>query len=43
VVFPETLLKNQNVWKENNAVLILGKMSYRNGDPKLICESASEL
>jgi len=43
VVFPETLLKNQNIWKENNPVLILGKMSFRNGEPKLICESASEL
>jgi len=43
VVFPDTLMKNQTVWKENNAVLILGRMSLRNGEPKLICESATEL
>ena len=43
VVFPDTLMKNQNVWKDGNAVLILGKMSPRNGETKLICESATEL
>ena len=43
VVFPETLLKSQSVWKENNVVLILGKMSPRNGEAKLICESVTEL
>ncbi len=43
VVFPDTLEKNQGVWKENTAVLILGKISSRNGEVKLICESATEL
>lgn len=43
VVFPDTLLKNQTVWKENTPVLILGRMSLRNGEPKMICESATEL
>ena len=43
VVFPDTLVKNPTVWRENGAVLIVGKMSPRNGETKMICESATEL
>lgn len=43
VVFPDTLVKYPTVWRENCALLILGKMSPRNGETKLICEEATEL
>ena len=43
IVFPETLAKNPMPWKENNIILVSGKMSWRNGEPKLICDSAREL
>jgi len=43
IVFPETLTKTEAVWKENSAVLVLGKMSRRNGEAKFICEDARTL
>lgn len=43
IVFSDALEKNPNVWRENNAVLINGRMSWRNNEPKLICDSAKEL
>lgn len=38
LVFSETLSKYAGLWKENNAVLVYGKISKRNGDTKLICQ-----
>lgn len=43
IVFPDTLAKKPAVWKENSPVLILGRMSTRNGEVKMICEDATEL
>ncbi len=43
IVFSDTLAKTTPFWRENNAVLISGKMSWRNGEPKLICDSVKEL
>jgi len=43
VVFPDTLMRSAALWKENNALVVLGKMSPRNGETKMICESAVEL
>jgi DNA polymerase-3 subunit alpha len=43
VVFSDTLAKNPTVWQENNALLIAGRMSLRNDEPKLICGEAQEL
>ncbi len=43
VVFNDTLAKTITVWKENNVVAIRGKMSWRNGEPKMICENAIQL
>ncbi len=43
VVFPDTLIKNQTVWREGSAILVVGKMSPRSGETKMICESATEL
>ena len=38
LVFAETLSKYANVWVENTAVLVNGKVSKRNGETKLICQ-----
>ena len=43
IVFSDTLQKTLPIWRENNAVLVSGKMSWRNGEPKLICDSVKEL
>jgi DNA polymerase-3 subunit alpha len=43
IVFSDTLSRNPNIWKENNAVMISGRMSARNNEYKMICEGAVEL
>ena len=43
VVFSDTLARNQAVWRENNVILVNGRVDWRNGEPKMICESATEL
>ncbi len=43
LVFADTLEKTLPMWRENNAVIITGKMSWRNGEPKLICDTVKEL
>lgn len=43
LVFSDTLGKNPSLWKENNTVIINGRVSKRNGDTKLICLEATPL
>ncbi|MDP3947661.1 MAG: DNA polymerase III subunit alpha [bacterium] len=43
IAFSDTLARAPDIWKENNAILMGCRMSLRNGEPKLICESAQEL
>lgn len=43
LVFSDTLNKNPALWKENNVVIIEGKLSWRDEEPKLIAQSAVEL
>jgi len=43
VVFSEALAKNPAVWRENNIILIDGSLSWRNDEPKFICQNAMEL
>ena len=43
VVFNSTLTKTTAIWRENNMVVIQGRMSWRNGEPKMICDKAAEL
>mgnify|MGYP000592663383 CR=1 FL=1 len=40
LVFPRTLEENPLIWKEENIILVKGKISDKDGDLKLICESA---
>jgi DNA polymerase-3 subunit alpha len=43
VVFADTLSKNPNIWRENNVILLAGKLSWRNAEPKFVCQQAVEL
>jgi len=43
VVFSDTLNKNPAIWRENNVVVAQGRLSWRNNEPRFICESAVEL
>ena len=42
-MYNSTLMKTAPVWQENNVVVIQGRMSWRNGEPKMICDQAAEL
>ena len=43
VVFNDILTKTNQVWQESNVVYLKGKISWRNGEPKMICENAVTL
>jgi DNA polymerase-3 subunit alpha len=43
VVFPRVLEKTQNAWQEGNVILLQGKMSWRGGEGKIICDDAKRL
>ncbi len=43
VVFPETFSKTMALWNENTAVLLTGRMSWRDGEGKLICDNGQAL
>ncbi|MDO8430248.1 MAG: DNA polymerase III subunit alpha [bacterium] len=43
IVFADTLAKTLPLWQENKIVMVTGKMSWRNGEPKLICDTVKEL
>jgi len=43
IVFSDTLLNNPTVWLENNVVAVTGRLSLKNGEPKLICEKVASL
>ena len=42
VVFPDVLEKNPDIWREDNIILVQGKVSDRNGVLSIICDSAKE-
>ncbi len=43
LVFSETLAKYPLIWQENKAIIVNGKLSWRNGEPKFICDDVKEL
>ncbi|MEK7193741.1 MAG: DNA polymerase III subunit alpha [Patescibacteria group bacterium] len=43
IVFNNTLAKTQPLWELNKTVFIRGRMSWRNGEPKMIADGAAEL
>ena len=43
LIFEDILKKNLEVWKEGNAIAITGRISRRNGEPKILCNEAKKL
>ena len=43
VVFNSVLAKTATVWEQNNVVLVQGRMSWRNGEPSMLCDGAQVL
>ncbi|MDP3999779.1 MAG: DNA polymerase III subunit alpha [bacterium] len=43
IVFSDTLQKTPLIWQENKIVAVSGKMSWRNGEPKFVCDGVKEL
>ncbi len=43
IVFTRTMEKTLPAWQENGVVVIEGRMSWRGGEPKMICETAKLL
>ena len=43
IVFNDALSANPTAWQENNVLIMSGRLSLRNGEPKLICDKAVEL
>jgi DNA polymerase-3 subunit alpha len=43
VVFPSVLEKNPNAWAENTVVVLQGKTDNRDGNLKLLCDSAKPI
>jgi len=42
VVFPDILEKNPDIWRENNIIVVQGKVSERNGTLSVICDKVQE-
>ncbi|HMB17426.1 MAG TPA: DNA polymerase III subunit alpha [Candidatus Paceibacterota bacterium] len=43
LVFADTLQKNSNLWKENKVVIVKGRLSKRDEEPKLICNKVKSI
>jgi DNA polymerase-3 subunit alpha len=43
LVFEDVLKKNPEVWQEGNIVELTGRLSTKNGEPKIICHEAKKL
>ena len=43
VVFPDTYAEKKDLLVEGKLVLLLGKLSFRNGDTSIICEGIKDL
>jgi len=43
IVFPSVLEKTANLWQENSMVMIQGRVSNRDGNLKIICDTVQEL
>ncbi len=40
IVFPRTLVKSASAWQLNNIISIRGKIDFKMGEPKMICDDA---
>lgn len=43
IVFSDTLAKNPSLWTENNVLIVEGRLSFKDDEPKLIAQQAVKL
>ena len=43
LVFPSVLEKNPAIWQTNKILLVRGKLSDKDGEPKILCDTVSEV
>ncbi|MBI2096933.1 MAG: DNA polymerase III subunit alpha [Candidatus Sungbacteria bacterium] len=43
LVFPSVLEKNPSIWQADKVLLVKGKLSDKDGEPKILCDQVSEL
>jgi len=43
LVFPKVLARNPGLWQEEKALIIRGRLSDKDGTPKVLCEEAIEI
>ena len=43
LVFPRMLKKSEDIWQEGKAILLAGSLSWRDREPKVICDEVREL
>jgi len=43
LVFPKVLAKNPSIWQNEKVLLIRGRLSDKDGSPKVLCEEAVEI
>lgn len=43
LVFPKTLARDPAVWQEEKIIMVRGRLSDRDGSPKILCEEAMEI
>ena len=43
LVFPKILAKNPTIWQEEKVILVKGRLSDKDGMPKILCEEAIEI
>ena len=43
IVFPDILAKNPYAFQENNVVIVKAQLSFKDAEPKLLCEAIKEI
>ncbi len=43
LVFPSVLEKNPSIWQADKILIVKGKLSDKDGEPKILCDQVSEL
>ncbi|MBT3690080.1 DNA polymerase III subunit alpha [bacterium] len=43
LIFPKILEKTRNLWQEDKLVMLTGKISEKDSEPKILCDSVSDL
>ncbi|MDZ4231621.1 MAG: OB-fold nucleic acid binding domain-containing protein, partial [Patescibacteria group bacterium] len=43
LVFADVLNQTKDLWQENKAIYVTGRVSHKDGEAKIICQSAKEI